>query len=115
MPGDDNDAGSKGVSTAVTVLGMILLAVPLALWVAWSRAGFTIVLLTGLVSGILIVVLLCRQRSADVTEANADNDSSAILEDLVKELHAIFPLTYHHSLNGHARFRRAMEKLRQRL
>ena len=101
-------------SIGITVLGIILAAVPLGLWVAWTRAGFLIVLAAGVVSVVLLGALISHlPPDADgATSGNSGESRPVITNEFVEEIHGIFPLTYHHSRIEKARFRRAMDRLR---
>ena len=100
----------------VTVFGLLLAVFPLALWVAWTPFVFSVIFAVGLASAALLLVLLARQRDpAEHPHATSRTGESrtAMADDLVEEIHGIFPLTYHHSRNGRAPYRRTMEKLRR--
>jgi hypothetical protein len=101
----------------VGALGIILAAVPLALWVAWTPGMFLVVLGMGWAASVLIIALVDWQRFAgDDGHALRGGDSAAAVSDeFVAEIQRISPLTYHHAWIEKARFRTAMEKLRQLL
>jgi hypothetical protein len=101
-------------TTVVTVLGVTLAAVPIALWVAWSQEIFFGVLAVGGLCVALFVLLVdSRAPRGEERSHNGGIGKRAELPDqFVAEIHRIFPLTYHHSRLGKQRFRRAMEKLR---
>ena len=102
-------------SIGVTICGIILAAVPLALWVAWTPLGFLCVLAVGFVSVIVFGVLLSRSpHNGDESAGRSRDDIRAALPDaFVEEIHGIFPLNYHHSTIEKARFRRTMARLRR--
>ena len=102
------------VSIGITVLGIVLAAVPLALWVAWTRSAFLIVLAVGAACVVLLGVLISRlpSNTDGSTSENCDEPRPVITDEFVEEIHGIFPLTYHHSRIEKARFRRAMDRLR---
>ena len=54
--------GDGLISFAIVVLGLILMATPLALWVAWSKTVLLVVLATGIAAGVLICVLVRFER-----------------------------------------------------
>jgi hypothetical protein len=99
----------------VTVCGIILAGVPLALWIAWTPFGFLMVLTAGALSLVLLGVLLARlPPSVEDSDGRHDDQRRTRLSDeFVEEIHKIFPLTYHHSRIEPARFRRTMDKLRR--
>ena len=102
-------------SIGVTVVGIILAAVPLALWVAWTPFGFLVVLAVGAMSVVLLGVLVPRlPPGIDDPRRCHDDETKVVLSDaFVEEIHKISPLTYHHSRIEKARFRRTMDRLRQ--
>jgi len=104
-------------SGAITLLGIILAAVPLALWVAWTEAMLLAVVGAAVVSAALLVVLIdFGPPEADSSAAAAhDLRRRALPAEAIEEIHGIFPLTYHHSLVGRARFHRAMRRVMQML
>ena len=101
----------------VAVLGIVLAAVPLALWIAWTPGLFLVVLAVGGASAVLIIALVDWQPlAADDPRAQADPGAHAALsDDFVAEVQRISPLTDHHARIGKARYRNAMERLRKLL
>jgi hypothetical protein len=99
---------------AMTVLGIVLSLVPPALWFAWSETVLLVVAAIGMVSAAMLIVV------ADLTGSDENRrppddlaGRRSLSEHAVAEIHRISPLTYHHSLIEKARFRRAMDKVRQ--
>ena len=104
-------------SITMTVLGVILSLIPPALWFAWTETMLLVVIAIGVVSAAALVVLAdTGPEGGEDPEAAASVAKRRILADRsIVEIHRIFPLTYHHSLVDKARFRQAMEKVRQLL
>lgn len=104
-------------SIGVAVLGIVLAAVPLALWIAWTPGLFLVVLAVGGASAVLIIALVDWQRlAADDGHAQSESAPRAALSDaFVAEVQRISPLTDHHARIGKARYRNAMERLRKLL
>ena len=102
-------------SVGVTVCGIVLAATPLALWVAWTRNGFLVVLATAAVCVVALGVLLTRMPRDDesVDGGNGDGARTRLPDRFVEEIHAIYPLNYHHSRIEKPRFRRTMDRLRR--
>jgi len=115
MPAKRRSWAEPLISIGLTGLGIILALAPVAFWVAWTPFVFLVVLAVIGVSAALFIVLYgCQLPATEDQRATPGNSSRAVLPDeFVEEIHRIFPLTYHHSLHGRARFRRAMEKLRR--
>ena len=95
-----------------TVLGIVLAATPVALWVAWSPALLVGVLLTAIAcSGLLVLLSEHLPRRGDQgTELDCPRDEAG---KIVEEVHQLFPMIYHHSGRNSPRFRRAMMRLSQ--
>ena len=110
-------AASTGltISLLATVVGLVLAALPLALWIAWTPLVFVGVLITGVASVALLVFLLDYRRSAveEPADASERHRGSAVPDEFVEEIHRIMPLTYHHGRMGRGPFRGTMEKLRR--
>jgi hypothetical protein len=106
------------ISGAESGLGIVLAVTPVTLWVAWSPSILFAAVAVAVISAMLLV-LLNRHRGSAREELDADahvGGSRPVLPDgFVEEIHQIFPLTYHHSRSGPARFRRAMDRLRRPL
>jgi len=69
-------------SIGVTALGIILAAVPLALWIAWTPGLFFVVLAVGWTSAVLIIALVDWQRAAgDDRHAPNGGESSTAVRD----------------------------------
>lgn len=102
-------------SVGVTVCGIVLAAAPLALWVAWTPSVFLLVLVAAAVSVVSLGVFLSRiPRGDEAPDGGNDDVARPRLPDgFVEEIHAIYPLNYHHSRIGKPRFRRTMDRLRR--
>jgi hypothetical protein len=100
-------------SSAETGLGVVLAATPLALWIAWSETVLLSVVAVAVLCAALLVVLtdFSRRDADDRRAAGGVEGRVAVPDEFMEEVHRLFPLTYHHSLAGNARFRRAMERL----
>ena len=96
----------------MVVLGLVLAATPLALWVAWSTAGWLLVLALGAVA--LIGLLLCHWLSDDDHDAPA-TERPKLSDVFLAERSRMGPWTYHNRLWGHARFKAKMARLRKLL
>jgi hypothetical protein len=96
---------------ATTLLGVILAVTPAALWIAWTASLVIGVMAIALVSAVLLVLL-----TEPSLQDKAGDDGRVVLpERFIDEVHSLFPLTYHHSSRGPARFRQVMERLSQEL
>ena len=97
----------------MTICGILLALFPLALWVAWTPFVFAAIFAAGIASTALLLVLLARE--PEPREHGRGSERPGVPESFIEELHGIFPLTYHHSRRGRARYRRAMARLRREL
>ena len=95
-----------------TSLGIVLAAMPVALWVAWSPIAWAVVVAAGLVAAALLIALDHRRMPEDAS-ALPREAAPALPDTFVATVHEVFPLTYHHSREGPRRFRDAMEELRR--
>jgi hypothetical protein len=100
-------------SCGETGLGLVLAATPVALWIAWTETVLLSVMAVAVVSAALLVLLtdFSRRTIDDPLGGVGAAGKVALPDEFVDEVHRLFPLTYHHSLVGRARFRRAMERL----
>jgi hypothetical protein len=94
------------VEGASNLLGIILAVTPVTLWVAWTPAVFAVALAAALVSAALLAIL--HRFEPPVTRAQP---APHLPEEFIAEVHALFPLTYHHSNAPAARFRHSMRRL----
>jgi hypothetical protein len=97
-----------------TGLGIVLAAMPVALWVAWTPIVWVVVLAVGFVAAALLIALGYR-RTDEAASASPGEAAPVLPDTFVATVHEVFPLTYHHSREGPRRFRDAMEKLRRTL
>ncbi|MGQ0654695.1 MAG: hypothetical protein ACT4P4_20915 [Betaproteobacteria bacterium] len=95
-----------------TGLGIVLAAMPVALWVAWTPIAWAVVMAVGFVAAALLIALSHR-RGAQDQSASPGEAAPALPDTFIATVHEVFPLTYHHSREGPRRFRSAMEKLRR--
>lgn len=102
-------------SAGVTACGIVLAATPLALWIAWTPSVFLLVLVSAALSVVSLGVLLSRiPRGGEApVDGNEDLGRSRLPDGFVEEIHAIYPLNYHHSRIEKPRFRRTMDRLRR--
>jgi len=96
-----------------TVLGIVLAATPVALWVAWSPALLVWVLLIAIACSAMLVLLSeCLPRRGDHGfGAQSRRDRVGDIGEIVEEVHQLFPMIYHHSGRNNPRFRLAMARL----
>ena len=99
------------------VLGLVLVATPLALWVAWTEAILIAVLATGLSAGGLYCLLVRLEKPA--LPARGQDCGRLRVEPLpdetIDELQGLHPFIHHHRASGGPKFRRAMVHLRRLL
>ena len=97
-------------AAAETLLGLVLAATPVALWIAWEPEILVGVLATTLVSALLLV--LVHRRIAPQRDAPAQPHPE-LRDEFFVEMHRVFPLVHHHRRKQSARFARAMQKVRR--
>lgn len=103
----------------LVALGLILAAIPLALWVAWSEAMLYGVLAVCALATALFVLLTRVGSADDETPPVAPNRDlrRTLSPEFISELQRLQPLTYHHRRLGDMRlwnkFRRLRALMRQ--
>ena len=109
--------GDTLIANGLAILGLILMATPLALWVAWSGPILLLFLAIGLVAGVLFCVLVGYERPPDPSEKirNAETRRTTAAHEVGQEIRGLHPFVYHNRLSATARFRAAMARLRERL
>ncbi|MEW6687971.1 MAG: hypothetical protein AB1452_02660 [Pseudomonadota bacterium] len=95
--------------SVAVLLGVVLAATPLALWIAWTPAVLAVVVAAALASASLLVLL--HELAPPQAGGQPQVERPGLPEEFVEEIHRLFPLTYHHSGAPAARYRRAMDKL----
>lgn len=96
----------------LVLLGLLLAAVPLALWLAWSPAVYYGVFTVCFVAAGLYI-LLSRTGAAERVPPGARVEAPARLsEAFIEELHQQTPLTFHHRRLGDQRIRNKLARLR---
>ena len=91
-----------------TILGVVLAVTPAALWFAWS-ASLVIAVMAVALAAAALLVLLTEEHERPAQEP------AKLPEEFIDEVHRLFPLTYHHSAAGPARFRQAMNRMQELL
>lgn len=92
---------------AQTLVGLVLAATPLALWIAWSPALFV---------GTLVVVVLGAGLLVLLTEAQPEHGAGEgvrLSDEFLQEVQRLHPMIYHHSGRRSSRFQRTMRRLSQ--
>jgi len=105
------------VTLGLLFLGLILMATPLALWVAWSDTVLLVVLATGVTASVLYCVLVRFERPA-VPGQNESTDPARVGRlsgKFIEELQGLHPFVHHHRPSGGPKFREAMNRLKKLL
>lgn len=105
------------VSFGLVVLGLILMATPLAIWVAWSGTVLVIVLATGTAAGVLYCVLVRFEKPASTKgrEAPAKAPPEGLPEPVMDELQKLHPFVHHNRQSESPEFHAAMRRVKKRL
>ena len=99
---------------ALTALGLILAATPLALWVAWSQPVFVLILVTGGLAGVFFYLLYVDHSEPDERGRTDHREKIHRLDERVlSELSDMGPFVYHNRLSGDSRFVAGMRRLKQ--
>ena len=99
------------------LLGLVLTATPLALWVAWTETLFLVVLATGAIAGVLYCLLLQFEKPAGPAQRQAIDHVrlGSVPDRNIEELQRLHPFIHHHRASGGPRFRAAMYRLKRLL
>ena len=105
------------LTPSLVFLGLVLMATPLALWVAWSDIALFVILASGVAAAVLYCVLV---RFEEPAEPGQDNTSESLRaeplpEDLIEDVQRLHPFIHHHRRSGGRMFRAAMSQLRVQL
>ena len=105
------------VTLGLLLLGLILMATPLALWVAWTDTLLLVVLATGVTAGVLYCVLVRFERPT-VPDRSESTDTTRVAQlpgKLIEELQGLHPFVHHHRPSGGPKFRAVMTRLKRLL
>ena len=105
------------VTLGLIVLGLVLMATPLAIWVAWSGTMLVIVLATGAAAGVLYCVLVRFEKPAAPAPGDASRRvrRATLSDDAMEEVRKLHPLVHHNRRSGSPEFRGAMDRLKKHL
>jgi hypothetical protein len=95
------------------VLGVVLAATPVALWIAWTAAQVVWIMLAAAVCAVLLALLVDSSRSGAGNQGSPAGAGGKVVlpEQFIEEVQRLYPLTYHHSRLETSRFREAMKRL----
>jgi len=91
-----------------TLLGLVLAATPLLLWIAWSPAMLAGVIVVALLSAGLLLLVTESSPGARATERPAQ-----LSDEFFEEVQQLHPMVYHHSGRRSSRFHLTMRRLKQ--
>jgi len=97
------------IVAAETVLGLVLAATPVAMWIAWEPEILLAVLATSLVCAALLILV----HRLDARSTAPSWQRPALDDRFFVEMHRVFPLVHHHRRTESARFREAMRRVRR--
>ena len=107
---------STVLHVATGVLGLVLVLMPLALWVAWSERVLLLVLAGGIAVAIALALIyrLSGDERDDAVPASRGRPA-ALSDAFIAEVSSMAPWTYHNRLTGDSRFQAKMRRLRKLL
>lgn len=105
-----NPYTSKLTNGLMTVLGLIMLVTPLALWVAWSNVVFFVILMTGLGSTWVYWALYRASHALANPPVEGQDFPRRVSAEAMKVLHDGWPWYCHHTTDGTSRFRDTMNR-----
>ena len=105
------------ITHGLIFLGLVLMATPLALWVAWTETIFIGVLATGAAALVLYGVLDRFERPANPARSETSDDVRAgnLPDEIIVELQDLHPFIHHHRPTGGPKFHTAMFRLKKYL
>ncbi len=105
------------ITNGLLLLGWVLMATPLALWVAWTETIFLGVLATGATALVLYGVLDRFERPANPTQSESSDYVRAMnwTDEVFAELQDLHPFIHHHRPTGGSKFLTAMNRLKKHL
>jgi len=98
------------LAVAETLLGIVLAATPVALWIAWEPEILLAVLALALASALLLVLV---HRLDPAQHAAPTWRHPELRDQFFVEMHRVFPLVHHHRRTLSGRFGEAMRKVRR--
>jgi hypothetical protein len=102
------------ITAGLILLGLILMATPLALWVAWSETVFFIVLLNGGVAAVLYCFLVEYERPPDPPRPGPPyHRVEAWTDGIIARIQRLHPFVHHNRLSATAKFQAAMEEMKR--
>jgi hypothetical protein len=104
-------------NAALTAAGLIMAAIPLALWVAWDQATLVLGLAASAALGLLSFVLYADTRATNQEQRKDSNSRTMehLDDEFLSELSDMGPFVYHNRLSADSRFRRKMARLKKKL
>jgi hypothetical protein len=107
---------SKLLSVGLTLLAAILVATPLALWVAWTGP----ILFGVLAAGLAAAVLYCLLARLELPAVASPSRTAALRpeplpDELVDEIQRLHPFVHHNRFAKDRAFRAAMRRLKLHL
>ena len=107
---------STVLHAATGILGLVLVLMPLALWVAWSEQVLLLVLAGGIAATVVLALIYRLSRGEhDDAEAASRNRPATLSDEFIAEVSGMAPWTYHNRLTGDSRFQAKMRRLRKLL
>lgn len=102
------------VTWTLVVLGLIMMATPLALWIAWSKTVFFAVVLVGIAATALYCFLIEYEKPAEPKRSGPPyHRVEAWTHAAIARLQRLHPFVHHNRLAGGAQFNAAMARLKR--
>ena len=105
------------ITLGLILLGLVLMVIPLALWVAWTGTLLIVVLATAAAAGVLYCVLVRFERPADPAQSEPSDYVRVenLPDEVIDELQTLHPFIYHNGPSGGPKFHAAMHHLKRYL
>lgn len=98
-----------------TLLAMVVVATPLAMWVSWTEGIFIGVIVVGGVAFLLYCMLQRVEAPAGRVPRGPSKTVSHLDDGMVKDLSDLQPFVYHNRGSAEARVQRTFDKVKEAL
>ncbi len=101
------------ITLGLTLIGIVIVVTPLALWVAWTETIFLVVLVTGATAAALYGVLARFERPPAQIEPSDSVRPVILPKNFLLELQRLHPFIHHHRPSGSPKLLTAMYHIKK--
>ncbi len=103
------------ITLGLTLIGIVMVLTPLALWVAWTETIFLVVLVTSATAAALYGVLARFEKPPAQGEPSDYVRPANLPDKFILELQRLHPFIHHHRPSGGPKFLTAMYHFKKHL